>query len=98
MSMIRVTAEDLERVAGQIRSGEASVNDQLSALKAAVDSLVGGDWAGAASAQFEQMYTEWNQGAAQLNQALVGISELLDNAAKAYRETEEGITQSMQAH
>ena len=94
--MIKVTAEDLSSLSGQVNSGAQSISDQLATLMARVNDLVGSGWEGAASGQFNTLYTEWNTSAGQLNKALEGISQLLANAAQAYTQTEEQIAKSMQ--
>jgi WXG100 family type VII secretion target len=94
---IRVTSADLEAVSKQLQSGAASINDQASQLKSAVDNLLANGWQSTAAGQFETMYNEWNQSATGLNNALTGISQLLQNAAQAYDQTEEAIAKSMRS-
>ena len=95
MTLIKVTAEDLENLSGQVASGSESIQDQLSRLQGEVSSVVGGDWMGAASGAFHERYEEWNRSAAGLREALDGISQLLANAAVQYQNTEDAIQRSM---
>ena len=55
-------------------------------------SLVGGDWSGAASQSFQELYSQWDQSAIQLKESLQGISELLSQAALSYEESENSIS------
>jgi WXG100 family type VII secretion target len=95
MAQIRVTSEDLASAAAQLATGSQEIDSQLSAMHNLVQSLVGSDWQGAASSSFESLYQQWNTSAANLRQALDGISRLLANAATAYANTEQQIQQSM---
>jgi WXG100 family type VII secretion target len=95
MSLIKVTAEDLQTLSSQVMSGSESIQDQLSRLQGQVSSVVGGDWMGSASGAFNQRYEEWNQSAAGLQDALTGISQLLSQAALQYQNTEDAIRASM---
>ena len=96
MGLIRVTSEDLASAATQLSTGSQEIDSQLSTMRNQVQSLVAGDWQGAASSSFESLYQQWNTSAANLREALDGISKLLANAATAYSTTEQQISQSMQ--
>lgn len=91
MADIRVTSESLTGVAGQLQNGASSIETQLSNLKSLVDGLVGGDWDGAASRAFSDLYLQWDQSAIQLKEALDGVSDLLTQAALSYEDSETGI-------
>ena len=95
MALIRVTSEDLANASAQLNSGSQEIDAQLSTMHSLVQELVASDWQGAASSSFESLYQEWNTSAANLRQALNGISRLLSNAASAYASTEQQIQQSM---
>jgi WXG100 family type VII secretion target len=95
MSLIRVTSEDLASAAAQLSTGSQEIDTQLGGMHNLVQSLVSSDWQGAASSSFESLYQQWNTSAANLRQALDGISKLLANAATAYANTEQQIQQSM---
>lgn len=92
---ITVTSEDLHNLSGQVSQGSAQIQDQLNALRNQVTAVVGTSWQGAASGQFHQLYEEWQQGAAQVKQALDGISKLLSTAGQQYQQTEDAIKSSM---
>ncbi|MGA3183114.1 MAG: WXG100 family type VII secretion target [Candidatus Dormibacteria bacterium] len=94
--IIKVTSDDLMTVSGSLQAGASEIDSRLKTMQGQVQSLIESGWQGAASAQFGGLFQEWNQGAAQLNTALEGISKLLTGAANAYAQTEQSITQSMQ--
>jgi WXG100 family type VII secretion target len=95
MSYIKVTAEELHSVSGQLNSAATTINDTNIHAMGQVNNLVGAGWEGAASAQFEALFNSWKQGADQVQQALAGISNLLSGAGSAYADTEERIRQQM---
>jgi len=92
MADIRVTSESLAGVANQLSSGSQSIESQLQNLKALVDGLVGGDWSGQASQSFTELYGQWDQSALQLKESLAGISDLLNQAALSYEDSETSIS------
>jgi WXG100 family type VII secretion target len=95
MALIKVTSEDLANASAQLTSGSQEIDAQLGTMHSLVQELVASDWQGAASSSFESLYQEWNTSAANLREALDGISKLLSSAASAYASTEQQIQQSM---
>jgi WXG100 family type VII secretion target len=95
MAVIKVTSEDLANASAQLSSGSQEIDTHLSSMHNLVQELVNSDWQGAASTSFESMYHEWDVSAANLRQALDGISKLLAQAATTYADTEQQISQSM---
>ena len=91
MAEIQVTSESLTGVANQLGSGASEIESQLSNLKSLVSGLVSGEWGGAASQSFQELYDQWDQAALQLKESLVGISEQLSRAALDYDESENSI-------
>jgi WXG100 family type VII secretion target len=96
MSLIKVTAEDLHSLSSQVSTGSTQIQDQLSRMQNEVLNVVGGDWQGAASGQFNSLWDEWQRSAAGLKDALDGISRLLNSAGTQYQNTEDAIRSSMQ--
>lgn len=95
MSLVKVTSEDLHTLSGQVQAGSNSIQDQLSRLAGEVSGVVGGDWQGIASSQFNTLFEEWQRSAAGLKDALDGIARLLNNAGTQYQTTEDAIRGSM---
>jgi WXG100 family type VII secretion target len=95
MSYIKVTAEELHGVSSRLNSSAQAINETNASAMAQVNGLVGAGWEGSASAQFNALFTSWKQAADQMQQALNGISQLLNNAGTAYQQTEEQIRTSM---
>lgn len=95
MSHIKVTSEDLHTLSNNVQTGSNSIQDQLTRMQNEVLGVVGGDWQGAASGQFHELWDEWQRSAAGLKDALDGISRLLGNAGIHYQQTEDAIRTSM---
>jgi WXG100 family type VII secretion target len=95
MTYIKVTADELHSVASQLNTAAQNINDANTSAMGQVNGLIGAGWEGAASTQFEALFTNWKTGAMQVQQSLAGISQLLGGAGQAYTQTEEQIRQSM---
>ncbi len=94
---IKVTPEQLHQLSGNAQRGAGDIEGSLKSLSGQIGPLVGGDWAGAASQQFNALWDRWQKAALELNSALQGISQLLNNAGTAYAEAEHAIAGSFQA-
>ncbi len=95
MSFIKVTAEELHQVASQLTATAGNVTSENASAMGLVNGLVGQGWEGAASAQFDALFTQWKTSADKLIESLNGISTLLNNAGTAYADTEANIARSM---
>ena len=95
MTLIRVTSEDLHSLSGQVLAGSNSIQDQLARMAGEVSGVVGAEWQGIASSQFNTLWDEWQRSAAGLKDALDGISRLLNSAGTQYQATEDAIRGSM---
>ena len=86
--LIRVTPEQLQQVSSQLRAGAAQV-DQIQAQLASNVAPLGSDWAGVAQARFQELWAQWQRNARGLNDALNGISQLMQQASVNYDQTEQ---------
>jgi WXG100 family type VII secretion target len=94
MSGIKVTPEQLQTLAGQVGRGSSEIEGQLRGLGNTIAPLVGGDWAGQASARFGSLWDEWQRSAQGLKHALDGISQLMSQAGQSYAQAEQQIASS----
>ena len=60
-------------------------------MRSQVQGLVDGQWEGAASQSFRELYDKWNTSAAQLHEALTGISRMLSDTGNVYESTEQDL-------
>ena len=96
MPEIVVTGPELQAVAAQLDAAAAAIAEQNTQAMGRVTALTASGWQGAASGSFEAAFSEWNNAAGQIQQALGSISMQLKAAASAYEETERGIASSFQ--
>jgi WXG100 family type VII secretion target len=95
MSYLKVTAEELHQVSSQLTSTASNITAENVQALGLVNGLVGQGWEGAASGQFDALFTQWKTSADKLIESLTGISQLLQGAGTAYAETEESVARSM---
>jgi len=93
---IAVTPEQLQTISGQLTSGAGEVESILATLAGYVAPLQA-DWVGAAQAQFEALWTEWQTSARGLHEALTGIAQLTNQAGTAYATNEQNIAASFRS-
>ena len=92
-SLIRVTPEQLNAVAGQLNAGASTIEGTLAQLAGQVAPL-GSDWAGTAQARFLALWEQWQSSSRSLHQALIEIGQLMNQAGVAYDTNEQQIAAS----
>lgn len=97
VSGIKVTPESLHSNAATVNARAGDVEGLQKGLNSQLGGLVGGEWAGNASAQFDALWQKYNQGAQQMIEALRGIGTLLNNAGTAYADAESAIAKTFTA-
>jgi WXG100 family type VII secretion target len=95
MPAIKVTSGQLETLSSTVSRRSEDIQTTLNSLKGEIFGVVGNDWQGTASGQFQNLYEEWQQSATKLQSALTGISTLLNSAGQQYAQTESAIAGSM---
>ncbi len=95
MAYIKVTAEELSSIAGQLKTAAGNIQAENGRAMTQVQGLVGSGWEGAASQQFNDLFTQWKTSADGVQKSLDGIGQLLTRAGQVYTDTEEQIRQSM---
>lgn len=95
MPAIKVTSEQLQTVSSQLNAGSEEVSQQMASMESKVKSLVDADWNGAASDSFRDLWDKWHKGAADVKEALTGISQMLGQAARTYQDTEDQLARQL---
>jgi WXG100 family type VII secretion target len=90
----KVTPEQLQSLSGTVSKTAGDVEGMQRALTGQLNPLMGGDWAGTASAQFTQLYNQFEKNAQGLIEALRGIGQLMNAAGQSYAAAEQQIMQS----
>lgn len=88
MPALRVTPDQLTQLSAQVISTAGQNQDAQSRLRGQLAPLFGADWSGQAASQFTELYTQFNQSATALTNALQGIGQLLRGAGAAYEQVE----------
>lgn len=89
----------LQAMAGQCRSAAGDSQAQTAALSSRINADVTTGWEAGSAQAFLALYHQWQTAAANLQQALVGIGQLLEQTATTVVETDaaiaRGFSQSM---
>lgn len=95
MTYLKVTAEELHQVSGQLTATAGNITSENARAMGLVNGLVGQGWEGAASGEFQRLFQQWKTSSDQLIESLNGISRLLTGAGTAYEDTEQSVARSM---
>ena len=93
MTAFRVTPAELLELSRQVQGTAGSIEAELGGLRGRV-APIGATWNGQAQERFQVLYEEWNRSAQGLQQALAGISQLLNQAGMSYDDAERRIAGS----
>jgi WXG100 family type VII secretion target len=86
---VNVTYTEMQAAARQLQAGEQTIQGDLSRLRRLVDNLVAGGYVtDASSRQFEASYAQFSTGATEMIQGLTRMAQYLDEAVKAFGETD----------
>jgi WXG100 family type VII secretion target len=93
---VNVTYAEMQAAARQLQAGEQTIEGDLRRLKRLVDNLVAGGYVtDASSTQFEASYAQFSTGATKMIQGLTGMAQYLDEAVKAFGETDAQLAASL---
>lgn len=92
---ILVTFEDITAMAGRLRNEGGAIAGQLDSLLAAVQAMVESGWRGQAAGAFHGLYANATQGWKEVETALVGMAEMLNNIGSQYEQQESSIAASL---
>jgi len=94
MTALRVTPDQLSTLSATVARVSSTVRGEHQSLRSNLTPLFGGEWAGAAAAQFTALYEQFDQHARGMSDALDGIGRLLARAGTSYAELEQSIAAS----
>lgn len=89
MSLIKVSSEELSMLSSQCAAAASAIAEQYTTLGGQVAAVAEVEWQGVAATQFNGLFTEWKTAAANMEQALSGISTMLSTAGSNYQSTED---------
>lgn len=94
---LRLTQGELQAKASEIGNGATEIDSQMQLMSSRIGTLVNEDWEGAARDRFQALWTEWQTGARECHDALVGIQQLLQQAGTSFQETEDAVARSFRS-
>lgn len=94
MSFIKVTAGDLASTASIVNNASTTIQDASSTALNAVTNLTSEGWQGGGSTAAQAAIQQWQQGAAQVQEALATLSTLITQAEGTYSETDSSVASS----
>jgi len=92
---LTVTSGELRATAGDMRGTASNIAQEFNRMMGKVQELTG-SWTGQGASAFNGYYDQFNQSWGKCQEALDGVSRLLENAANAYDEAERNIAQQFQ--
>jgi WXG100 family type VII secretion target len=96
MANVTVTYDDLRTQATHLRTGQASIEEQLSRLKGQIDNLVASGYVTDSSSKaFGATYGEFSTGASTTIAALDSMARFLENAAETLQAADEQLAASL---
>lgn len=94
MTALKVTPDQLTALSGSVGRTASDVRAAHQSLRGQLLPIFGAEWSGAAAAQFQALYDQFDQHARGLSDALQGIGQLLGRAGSSYAEVESQIAAS----
>lgn len=96
MPNVNVTYAEMQSAARQLQAGEHQIEGDLTRLKHLVDQLVAGGYVtDTSSKQFDASYTQFHTGASRMIEGLNGMGQYLDNAVRAFQDTDTQLAASL---
>jgi len=95
-SNVNVTYQDMRDAATKLRTGQHDIQGKLSDLHKYVQGLVNGGYVtDRSSKQFDQSYTEFNQGASKTIDGIDGMAKFLEQAAQTFQQADEQLAKGL---
>jgi WXG100 family type VII secretion target len=96
MANVNVTYQEMRDAANRLTQGKEEILAQLTQLKNMVNGLVNGGYVtDSSSKQFEQSYSEFNEGAQKMAEGLEGMGKYLTAAADTFSQADDELAKSL---
>jgi WXG100 family type VII secretion target len=96
MANVNVTYQEMRDAASRLTRGKEDILTQLNALRTMVNGLVNGGYVtDASSKQFEESYTEFNDGATKMAEGLEGMGQYLTAAADTFQQADDELAKAL---
>jgi WXG100 family type VII secretion target len=96
MANVNVTYEEMRDASNRLNGGKEDITQKLSELRTMINSLVNGGYVtDTSSKQFEESYTEFNDGAVQMAEGLTGMGKYLTAAADTFEQADQELAKAL---
>ncbi|MCA1843125.1 MAG: WXG100 family type VII secretion target [Actinobacteria bacterium] len=92
---LTVTSGELRATAGEMKGTASNIANEFNRMMGKVRELTG-TWTGQGASAFNGYYEQFNQSWSKCQEALNGVSQLLERAATAYDDAETAISKQFQ--
>ncbi|MBY8888582.1 WXG100 family type VII secretion target [Streptomyces sp. PTM05] len=93
---VNVTYQDMKDAATKLRTGQHDITQKLHDLQKYVNQLVNAGYVtDRSSKQFEQSYTEFNNGATKTIEGIDGMAKFLEQAAQTFQQADEQLAKGI---
>jgi WXG100 family type VII secretion target len=95
---VNVTYQEMRDASNKLNSGREEILTKLSELKNLVNNLVNGGYVtDSSSKQFDQSYTEFNEGATKVIGGLEGMGKYLTAAADTFQQADDELAKALRS-
>jgi len=96
MANVNVTYQEMRDAANKLTRGKEEILNRLTELRSMVNSLVNGGYVtDSSSKQFDESYTEFNDGATKMAEGLEGMGKYLTAAADTFQQADEELAKAL---
>lgn len=96
MANVNVTYEEMRDASNRLSTGKEEITQKLSELRTMINGLVNGGYVtDTSSKQFEESYTEFNDGAVKMAEGLEGMGKYLKAAADTFEQADQELAKAL---
>ena len=96
MANVNVTYEEMRDASNRLSTGKEEITQKLSELRTMINGLVNGGYVtDSSSKQFEESYTEFNDGAVKMAEGLEGMGKYLTAAADTFQQADDELAKAL---
>lgn len=96
MPNVNVTYDEMRDASNKLTAGKEDIMSKLTELQNMVNSLVNGGYVtDTSSKQFDQSYSEFNDGAVKMTDGLEGMGKYLTAAADTFQQADEDLAKAL---
>ena len=96
MANVNVTYEEMRDASTKLSGGKEEITQKLTELRTMINGLVNGGYVtDTSSKQFEESYTEFNDGAVKMAEGLEGMGKYLTAAADTFEQADQELAKAL---